>query len=157
MSKNIHQDLYVGLIIIGVSIFLFIKTFGLIEEAAKYPQALLVIFAFFGILIAAGGIKKTKKIRNGEELNYDGDEALLNVKLLKSPLITLGIVIVYVLLLTYIGFFPATILFMAAYLGFMQVKSWKAYVFTIAGLNLFIYLVFVMQLNVQLPAGIFFE
>ncbi|MFG6114800.1 tripartite tricarboxylate transporter TctB family protein [Halobacillus sp. MO56] len=157
MSSKLHQDIYVGVIVIGVSIFLFTKTLGLIEEAARYPQGLLVLFTLFGIFIILKGIKKTKLLREGEELKYDGDEAPLNMKLLKSPLITLAIVVVYVWLLSFIGFFPATILFMASYLGYMQVRSWKAYAFTIVGLNLFIYLVFVMQLNVQLPAGIFFE
>ncbi|WP_408007984.1 tripartite tricarboxylate transporter TctB family protein [Pseudalkalibacillus sp. A8] len=157
MTRKIHQDIYVGLIIIAISIFLYIKTFNLIEAAANYPRILLGLFIGFGIVILLGGLKKTRTLRNEEPIEYSGDEQPLNFNMLKSPLVTLGIVVVYVLLLSIIGFFPATILFMAVFLGFMKVRDWKAYLFTIGGLNLFIYLVFVLQLNVQLPKGIFFE
>ncbi|MGP4079068.1 tripartite tricarboxylate transporter TctB family protein [Bacillus sp. Marseille-Q3570] len=157
MTRKIHQDLYVGLVIILISIFLYNKTFDLIEAAANYPRILLVLFLGFGIIILLSGIKKTKSLRKEERVEYSGDEQPLSFGMLKSPLVTLGIVVIYVFLLSIIGFFPATVLFMVVFLGFMKVKDWKTYIFTIGGLNLFIYLVFVMQLNVQLPKGIFFD
>lgn len=157
MGSRIHQDVFVSLVFIFISIFLYYKTFNLIEDAALFPRILLILFAVFGVLILLMGIKKTKALKNGETVGYEGDEAPLNPGVLKSPLMTLLIVAGYVFLMSVIGFFPATILFMAVFLAYMQVKSWKVFTFTIAGLNLFIYLVFVLQLNVQLPVGIFFE
>ena len=157
MVTRIHQDVFVSLVFIFISIFLYFKTFNLIEEAALFPRILLMLFALFGILILLSGIKKTKALKEGATIAYEGDEAPLNQGVLKSPLMTLLIVAGYVLLMTIIGFFPSTILFMAVFLAYMKVKNWKIFVITIASLNLFIYLVFVLQLNVQLPAGIFLE
>jgi putative tricarboxylic transport membrane protein len=157
MANRIHQDVYISLVFILTSIFLYTKTFSLIEEAALFPRALLLLFAAFSAFILIGGIKKTKAQKNGEKVVYEGDEAPMDTNNLKSPLLTLLIVGVYVIVMTFIGFFPATILFMAGFLAFMKVKNWKVYVFTITGLNLFIYLVFILQLNVQLPVGLFFE
>lgn len=157
MANRIHQDVYVSLLFIIVSIFLYIKTFSLIDEAALFPRTLLILFAVLGVFILLGGLKKTKAQKNGETIVYEGDEASMDAQNLKSPVLTVIIVGLYVLLMTIIGFFPATVIFMAGFLAYMKVTSWKVYVLTITGLNLFIYLVFILQLNVQLPIGIFFE
>lgn len=157
MQSKIHQDIYVGTLMILVSIFLYSKTLSLLSGAALFPRILLAIFILFSILIIIGGFKKTKLMKQGEEVEYEGDENPLNFGNLKSPITTLFIVICYVSLLSLIGFFPSTILFMVVFLSYMKVKQWKTYVFTIIGLNVFIYLVFVLQLNVQLPVGLLFK
>ncbi|MCM3093253.1 MULTISPECIES: tripartite tricarboxylate transporter TctB family protein [unclassified Cytobacillus] len=157
MRKKCHQDIYISFVMFIISVFLYIQTFNMIEEAALFPRILLLLFTAFGIFILIGGIKKTKSLQNGQAETYEGDEEALDLRILKAPITTVIIVGIYVLLMNFIGFFPATILFMASFLAYMKVKSWKGYVFTIGGLNLFVYLVFVIQLNVQLPAGIFFE
>lgn len=126
-------------------------------EAAFYPRGVIAIFALFGILISVAGMKKTKKILQRQEITYDGEEEQLSVPVLKSPVGALIIIALYIALVQLIGFFPATILFIAVFMWYMGSKDWKTYAFTIVGLNMFVYLVFVLQLNVQLPKGILFE
>ncbi|WP_134700792.1 tripartite tricarboxylate transporter TctB family protein [Ammoniphilus sp. YIM 78166] len=157
MINRIHQDVVIGFIFILVSILLYMKTFDFMGEAAIYPRALIVFMIMFASLIIYSGLKKTKQLKEGHEVKYEGEEGPLTPSLLKSPFITLLIVGVYAGLLSVIGFFPATILFVIAFLWFMGVKKWKVYVLTSLGLNLFIYLLFVVQLNVHLPLGILFE
>lgn len=157
MQKKIHQDIIIGIILILISTFLYIKTFDLTRDAALFPRGLIVLFSLFAVIIIIKGISKTRLMRQGNEIKYEGDESAINFRLLASPIITLIFVVVYILLLYLIGFFPSTILFIAGYLWYKKVKDWKAYLFVLVGINLFIYLIFVMQLNVQLPLGIFFE
>ncbi|WP_099157000.1 tripartite tricarboxylate transporter TctB family protein [Virgibacillus ndiopensis] len=158
--QRIHQDIYVSIIMFLVSIFLYIQTLDMNEDAVMAPRYLLYLLVFFAVLIVIGGIRKTKKMRaevGDHNEMYDGEEEPLTGKLLKSPMITLLAVIAYAVVIKFLGFFPATVLFIAGFLWALKVKDWKSYAFTIVGLNLFIYLVFILQLNVQLPKGILFE
>lgn len=157
MTKKIHQDVLVGCMIIALCAIFYFKSLNLADQAAAFPRGILALFVFFAILIVINGLRKTNKMKKGEEVEYDGEEENLNRNMLASPLIVLGMVVAYVVLVTLIGFFLSTILFMAGFLLYREVKDWKAYVYTIVGLNLFIYLLFVVQLNVQLPQGILFE
>lgn len=157
MSKKIHQDIYVGMVIILSSIFLWMKTLSFSGGGAAFPRALLILFAFFGVLIALAGFKKTKQLRENEEVTYDGDEEALNASILKSPIAGILLFVIYGIFIKYIGFFPSTILFLPAFLWFMGAKSWKQYVYVTVGMTLFIYLFFVLQLNVPLPVGILFQ
>ncbi|WP_180994066.1 tripartite tricarboxylate transporter TctB family protein [Bacillus sp. Marseille-P3661] len=157
MSGKVHHDVFIGIVIILLSIVLYTKTFEFIGEAALFPRALLILFAIFAVYLIYNGLKKTKQMREGVEVIYDGEEEQLTFSLIASPMCTLGIVIVYVALINIIGFFPSTILFIISFLWYMGVKNWKVYLVTSIGLNLFIYILFVLQLNVQLPLGIFFS
>jgi putative tricarboxylic transport membrane protein len=157
VNRKVHHDVYVGIVILLASIVLYIKTFEFIGEAAIFPRALLVLFLIFSIFLVYKGLKKTKQMREGLEIKYDGEEEELSFSILASPIFTLLMVALYVGLIGILGFFPTTILFIIAFLWYMGVKNWKVYIFTLFGLNLFIYILFVLQLNVQLPLGIFFS
>lgn len=157
MTSKIHQDSMAGIIMLVISATLFIKTFELIQEAALYPLILITIFAAFAVFIIINGFKKLDDEKKGKEIELDNEEERIHVKLLKSPLITFLIIIIYGLLISMIGFFPATTLFLTAYLWSQKIRDWKAYLFMLVGFNLFIYVVFVLQLNVPLPSGSFFN
>ncbi|MFD2924893.1 tripartite tricarboxylate transporter TctB family protein [Halobacillus naozhouensis] len=157
MTNKIHQDVFVGGAIVAICVVFYINSLDLADQAASYPRGVLAIFALFAVIIIINGLKKTKQERSGQEVEYDDEEEDLSMKLLESPLVVLGIVIVYGVLVSLIGFFPATVLFMSGFLLYRGVKDWKSYLYTVVGINLFIYLLFVMQLNVQLPRGIFFD
>jgi putative tricarboxylic transport membrane protein len=146
-----------GVVLVFVSVFLYSRTYAFAGGAALFPRGILLLLVFFAVWIVIGGIKKTKKMRREEEVRYKGEEERLTFRLLGSPMSAFFIAVVYVMLLAIIGFFPATILFLTGYLWYGGVRDWKAYALTVAGLNLFIYLLFVLQLNVRLPPGILFQ
>lgn len=157
MTRRLHHDTPVGLMIIIFSTIFFTQTFNMTADAAKFPQGILMIFALFGVSVLVNGIKKTSKISKGDEDQYpEGEEERLQWTVLKSPMITFVIVTIYIWLINIIGFFTATTLFTLLLMWYMGAKGWMTYVFTAVGFNLFIYLLFVVQLNVQLPSGILF-
>ncbi|MCL7748842.1 tripartite tricarboxylate transporter TctB family protein [Halalkalibacter alkaliphilus] len=155
--RTLHQDVFIGIGMLILSLFLYIKTFEFAGEAALYPRGLLLLLTIFGILIVYGGFKKTKQLKEGEDVQSEGEEEKLTFSTLKSPLTILLLVMIYAGLISLIGFFPSTILFVIVFLWYVGVKKWTVYVYTVVGLNLFIYVLFVLQLNVQLPVGALFN
>lgn len=135
----------------------FALTFDFTDGAALWPRIIIAIFAAFALLVIAAGIGKTRRARSGGEVEYPGEEEPLGRTTLNFPLQTLGIVVGYGLLLSLVGFFPSTVIFLVGYMYYGRVRDWRVYVGVVVGLNLAIYLLFVLQLSVQLPSGIFFE
>ena len=62
--------------------------------------------------------------------------------------------VLYVAAMEPIGYFASTIAFMAIFLWFSGVKSWKGGVLFLAAVLPFIYLLFVKALKVMLPTGL---
>lgn len=61
----------------------------------------------------------------------------------------------YVVLITYLGYFSSTILVMLFFLRFFGSKSWKAELLFLFIVIPFIYVLFVIALKVVLPEGLF--
>lgn len=155
--RNLHQDVIMGSIIILVSAFLYARTYEFPGGAALWPRIVLVSLTLLALWVVFKGIRKTKKMKQGEAGEYEGEEEALTLRLLRLPLSTFLVVAVYATLLIVIGFFPATVLFLGGYFWYGGVRNWKVYALTIVGTNLFIYWVFVLQLNVRLPTGLFLQ
>lgn len=142
-----HQDIIMGLGIIGISAFIFFTSLQWSNGAELLPMGASVLFFFFGILIILKGL------RRGEE--YEGDEERINLNLIKSPLALLFILIIFVFLLEILGFFISSSLFLIASLAFLRVRKIISYVYIVIGLNVFVYLIFVKLLHIRLPTSIF--
>jgi hypothetical protein len=69
--------------------------------------------------------------------------------------VCLAMVIVYLLLMKFLGFFVATIVFMLAALTFLGVPKVHTLIAVVA-INLLVYFAFVQFLGVKLPAGLLF-
>ena len=69
--------------------------------------------------------------------------------------ISLALTAVYFLMMKYLGFFSATVVFMFASLLYLKVPVLHS-VITVVAINLLIYLAFVEFLGVRLPAGLLF-
>ena len=70
-------------------------------------------------------------------------------------IVSVALILVYFVLMKYVGFFVSTTLFMLACLLFLRVPI-LATVISIVPIDLLIYLAFVLFLGVRLPAGILF-
>ena len=70
-------------------------------------------------------------------------------------IVSVALILVYFVLMKYVGFFVSTTLFMLACLLFLRVPI-LATVISIVSIDLLIYLAFVLFLGVRLPAGILF-
>jgi len=68
----------------------------------------------------------------------------------------LGISAGYVIAIPVLGYFTSTIVFMAVFLWFCGVRSWKGGLVFLAVILPFVYLLFVKMLSVILPSGLLF-
>lgn len=73
-----------------------------------------------------------------------------------NPILVFGFCVVYVILIKIIGFFTATTGFVVLTMWYLGVRKVITYIISVIGINLFIYLAFVMQLSVPLPKGLLF-
>lgn len=146
-----------GTAILAVCAFLFVKTSDLPGPAALWPRLTLVLLTLLAAWVFYKGVRKTLLLKRGEAVDYEGEEERLNWQLVKFPLLVFGVVIAYFFALTVIGFFPATVLFLAGFMWYGGARDWRVYALTVVGVNVFIYLLFSVQLNVQLPPGLFLQ
>lgn len=149
MKSYLNQDVYVGVIMMIVSLFLVFLSMEVILEARLFPLIFLIIMIIFSILIIFKGI-------NRKEFNGDDDEEELSASLLRKPIILFGGITLYCLLITLLGFFPSTILFLVSFLYINKYKNHTEVLLTTVLTIVFVYFVFVYQLNVALPSGYLF-
>lgn len=160
-KKYIHQDLFMAAILLLIGIFFFAGSFRLprsdnpVSNIHTFPQlasGALIVFSVYNCWL---GIKKSKKLN--EDLAAGKVKAPeLSIKKLKYPLIGIAMILLYAAGVAVIGFFVSTAVFMIGsvyYLGYR--KLWVILLVT-AGLELFIYVLFVRVLFTRLPAGLLF-
>lgn len=157
MTKYLHQDVVSGLVLVAICAILYPLTSGFSGEAAIWPRGVLLLLAALGVLISVKGVRRAAEERRGEGAADEEEEETLTPSLLKTPIALLLVVVIYAALLEIIGFFPSTVLFLGGYLWYGGVRDWRVLGGVVVGLNLFVYLLFVVQLNVPLPAGLLFE
>lgn len=69
------------------------------------------------------------------------------------PYVVFGAIAAYVGLMPIVGFFVTSALFMVGVMMILGVRSLRLYLYTVVGLIVGIYALFVMQLNVPVPTG----
>lgn len=141
----------------GVVIFMYLicglflyMSQDLSESSKTYP--LFTIWLLFGLttlyllrmLINAGRYG----VESGANEIFDGFKPA-------QFFFCLAMTVVYMLMVKYLGFFTATIIFMFAVLLFLKVPI-VATVIAVAAINLLVYLAFVKFLGVRLPKGLLF-
>lgn len=157
MTKHLHQDIVSGLALIVICFVLYPLTSEFSGGAATWPRGVLLLLAALGFLVCVKGWRRAVEERQGQGTADEGEEETITPSLLKAPMTLLIVVVAYAGLLEIIGFFPSTVLFLGGYLWYGGVRDWRVLAGVVVGLNLFIYLLFIVQLNVPLPAGLLFE
>ena len=142
----------VGVVVIMYAVCgLFLAMSGSLSDSSRtYP--LFTIALLFGLttLYLLTMVVKAKKygVESGTEELLEGFEGL-------QLLVCIGLTVAYMLLIRYLGFFSATILFMLAVLLYLRVPL-LATVLATAVINLLVYFAFVKFLGVRLPGGLLF-
>ncbi len=153
MKKHIHYDVAVGAVLVLLSCVLFPMTFEFPDTADMFPQFILAVLFALGIYTLFHGIRQTRKERvmleRGEEV-----KAAFTWKESKLPLAGYIIIVLYILAIKPIGFFVSTTVFLVAYMLFLNMKKPVVLITVTLGVDLFVYFLFVMQLNLNLPSGI---
>jgi len=148
MHKTRIQDLVIGILVMALGIFMWTYTMGpRVSDANKsFSRFVLALFIGLGLILTVISIVNGKKPRGKE----------VSIKEFRNPMIMYLLIIVYVLLMTKLGFFSASILFMPAVMLYMGYRKPIPLVCVTAGMLAFIYVLFVVQLKVKLPDGILF-
>ncbi len=159
MRRAVHQDVFIGIVMVIISVLLYAKSSTMPEGAAQFPTIILTLFSIFGLVITIGGVGKTRAAnsKQAEEPKIaDSREEVLSFSKIKMPFVSILIVAAYVILLSVLGFFVATSIFIIGFMMFYRVRSWKKIFLTVFCIDLFVYLLFIIQLNVPLPKGLLF-
>ncbi|QVQ52650.1 tripartite tricarboxylate transporter TctB family protein [Spiractinospora alimapuensis] len=129
-------------------------TIPLSAEAAAWPWAVLALLLGLGVAIAVRGLRAARARADSSEAPESSTE--WSRATLSRPAWTIVIVTAYVGLLSLVGFFPATALYLVAHLWFGGVRDWRVFTGVTVVLSGLVYLLFVAQLSVPLPTGLLF-
>ena len=147
LLKKIHYDVYIGVAMIGLALF-FLWGASLINvEVSKIvPRLYGYCLILLSVLLIADGIIKSVKAAKGE------GEPLptVNFKECFWGLMTWAGIFLYYLMFRFLGFFPATVIFVVGAMLLLKQRNWKVILLTLVVLLSGIYLVFVRLLNVKL-------
>lgn len=148
--KMKKTDIGVVAFMYAVCAFFYVYSFDLSEESKAYP--IFTIALLFGLTTLYLIQMIISARRFGVESGVDEVFAGFKVKQFALALV---LTIVYFLIIKFIGFFTATIIFMVASFIYLKVPKLHALIATVA-MNLLIYLAFVQFLGVRLPKGLLF-
>ncbi|PRY02406.1 tripartite tricarboxylate transporter TctB family protein [Allonocardiopsis opalescens] len=156
-------DAVLGLSLIAISVVFLACTLPLSAAAAAWPRAVLALLLFLGAAITVRAVRAAAAGRPAAEPaaadavpdEEEGASGEWSPAVLRRPALTMLIVIGYVALLDVIGFFPATVLYLVGHLWFGGSRDLRVVAGVTAGLCGLVYLLFVHELSVPLPTGLF--
>ena len=148
--KMKKTDIGVVVVMYAICAFFYYMTMQLKAESQVYP--LFTIALLFGLttlyLLQMLFRAKRHGVESGTDEVFDGFEKI-------QFFVCFICVLSYLILVRFLGFYPATILFMLAVLIFLKVPVLHI-VITVVALNVMIYFAFTKFLGVKLPSGILF-
>jgi putative tricarboxylic transport membrane protein len=143
-----NGETILGSCLVAASLAFLLYTVPYPLGAAVWPRIVLLLLTVLGSVIAVRGYLRSTG-------DMDGDSEWSRA-VLRGPALTLLIVVGYVALVSIIGFFPATALYLCAHLWFSGVRDLKVLAgVTVAFVGL-VYLLFIYALEVPLPTGLVF-
>lgn len=142
-------DIGVCLAMYAVCVFFLYMTLQLPESAQIYPLCVIALLAALTTLHVINMI--ISAVREGVTSGLEDFKDFV-----PSQFFALfAMIIIYLALMPYLGFYIASILFMSASLIFLRVKLWQAVLSEIAVIAL-VYCAFTLFLEVRLPSGSIF-
>ncbi|MEL7566886.1 MAG: tripartite tricarboxylate transporter TctB family protein [Dehalobacterium sp.] len=147
--KRLRADIIFTIVLMLTAILLYLESNKFPKGADVFPKLMVGVILVLSVYEIIKHFASNKREEVGESGKKDWQEKY-------SPLIIFIFCIVLALLIKFLGFFTSITLFMAWTLWYLGMRKITSYIFSILGINLFIYFLFVMQLQVPLPRGILF-
>ena len=148
--KMKKTDIGVVVVMYLVCAFFYWQTTGLDKDSQTYPTFTITLLFGLTTLYLLQMLVNAK--RYGVESGKD--EVFKDFKPLQF-FVCLGLVVLYLVVMHFLGFYIATIAFMLAVLLFLKVPIVQT-IITVVAINLLVYLAFTTFLGVKLPAGLLF-
>ena len=141
--SKIHINVWMGglLIILSVIFYMMAGQFSN-PDAATWPRLILVCIIILSAMLVIHGLKLTQQ-------QADPDTIPANVH--KGPMVTLVAIVLYAVLMNFTGYFVSTAIFLPLGMFALGQRNWKAILGVTVGLELFIYILFVTQLQLRMP------
>lgn len=143
-------DIGVVAFIYAVCLLFLVMTLRLPSAAQTYPLFIIILLSALTTLYAVQMAFAAKK--SGITSGLEDFEGFLP----KQFFPILGMVVVYLVIMYFAGFYIATLLFMAACLLFLKVPKWQILLST-AVILVLVYCAFTLFLKVKLPMGLLFK
>lgn len=147
--KTLHIDVVIGLAILLFSVVFYSLSAQMPADPAVFPKLILSILALFSLLIIWTGVSKTLSAKN---------EGIKNIPIFghaRGPAVTFIALCVYLALINLLGFFTASSLAAIFFMLYFGIKSYIQVLLVLVLMNTFVYLLFVWQLRISLPTGLF--
>lgn len=152
MKKIIHHDTYISIGFLVFSVFMFIVSLSIPAQTAFYPRIVL------GLMFLFSGISVYRSLISSKSITDENvkDTQYLKGYIIKMPFISVLFILGYSFCINFLGYFISTSLFLLAFMYYCGFKNLKKIIVIILGTNLFMYLILVLQLNIQFPKGLLF-
>lgn len=147
--KKVHLDAVIGFVLLIISGYFYIVSSNMPADPALFPKLILASLALLSVYIFLTGVIKTVHSIKCQ-LESDG---FLNR--LRGPLTTYLAAVVYAICIPVLGFFVATSIACMFFMYYFGYRSYIKSLGVLVALNTFIYVLFVWQLKISLPEGIF--
>lgn len=136
MRKNVHPDVYIGVIALIVSIAFFTRALTFPSGPNVFPMITLIVMIICEVIITAQGIQKTRKANEAQAEIAQFAHFPVGIWLAMGA---------YCLLFWLCGYVIATLVFMVAAQRILKIKSWKVIGLVAVGYLVLTYFVFVVQ------------
>ena len=136
--KQIHAEVWLGGILIILAVIFYIMAGQFPNtSAAVWPKAVLIGIMILSVLLVIHGLQMTK--------DADGN-ADLGGAVLKGPMASLVMIVAYAVCMSFTGYFVSTAIFLP-----LGQRNWQAILGVTVGLELFVWFLFVVQLQLRMP------
>lgn len=141
--RKIHSNAWIGALLIVASLFFYKLTDEFFDpQAATWPRGVLVVTIVLSALLLGHGIYLTR--RNVASGIPEG-------RVVAAPLVALMTISAYAAAMQSLGFFVSTAVFLPLTMLVQGQRNWKVVLGVTLGFELFVYLLFVVALNLRMP------
>ena len=134
----------------AVCAFFYVYSFDLSDSSKSYPRFTIVLLFGLTTLYMIQMVLRARKfgVESGVDEIFEGFQT-------KQFFVSIALVVVYFFMMKFLGFFSATTIYLVAALVYLRVPVVHS-VITVVGVDVMIYLAFVLFLGVKLPKGLLF-
>ena len=134
----------------AVCAFFYVYSFDLSDSSKSYPRFTIVLLFGLTTLYLVQMVLRARKfgVESGVDEIFEGFQT-------KQFFVSIALVVVYFFMMKFLGFFSATTIYLVAALVYLRVPVVHS-VITVVGVDVMIYLAFVLFLGVKLPKGLLF-
>ena len=141
--RKIHIDVWLGILFAALSIYFYVLTDEFFDmEAAKWPRGVLIVTGTLSAMLLIHGLVETKNRIDSE---------IPNLGVFVPPIIATIVIVAYAAAMEYADYFISTAIFVPLGMFLQGQKNWKVIICVTAGLEIFVYLLFVVGLKLRMP------